>query len=367
MKFFSRFLKTPSYLRLPAFGLDISDNSLKYARLAPRGDGFVLGEYGQAEIPVGIIESGVILKEAALTEILSRTFAPKRNLRYVSLSLPEEKGFVRVVRLPLMTPEELEEAVPLQLEEQVPLSAAEASMSYQVLPPDQPGAEYQDVVLVAFPRVLVDSYTTAARGAGLIPVALELEAQATSRSVIPASERSKTILIADIGLTRTGFMIVENGMVEFTSTAPIGGKQINKAIQDTFRVSAAETEKVKIQHGLSSSPEGNQITLALAPILAAIWEEASRRIEFWRAHAADLGKKTTREVEKMFLCGGDANLIGFPGYLSAELNIPVSLANVWVNASADPSYVPEIEFNASLGYATAVGLALGIATDDFTL
>ena len=367
MKFFSHFFRTPSYLHVPAFGLDISDNSLKYARLAPRGDGFVLGEYGQAEIPAGIIASGVILKEAALTEILSRAFALKRNLHYVSLSLPEEKGFVRVVRLPLMSPEELQEAVPLQLEEQVPLSAAEASMSYQVLPPDQPGAEYQDIVLVAFPRGLVDSYITTARAAGLIPIALELEAQATSRSVIPASERSKTILIADIGLTRTGFMIVENGVVEFTSTMPIGGKHINQAIQDTLRVSAAETEKVKIRYGLSPSPEGTQITLALAPILAAIREEAARRIEFWHAHAVDLGKKTTREVEKMFLCGGDANLIGFTGYLSAELNIPVSLANVWVNTSRNHSYVPEIEFNASLGYATAVGLALGVAGKDFAL
>ena len=53
----------PAYLRLPAFGLDISDNSLKYIKLKEAYAGYRLQDFGEAKIPLGIIESGSIKKQ----------------------------------------------------------------------------------------------------------------------------------------------------------------------------------------------------------------------------------------------------------------------------------------------------------------
>ena len=64
------------------------------------------------------------------------------------------------------------------------------------------------------------------------------------------------------------------------------------------------------------------------------------------------------DIKEIILCGGDANLAGLTEYLTLTLKIPVKLANVWLNVFSFEEYVPEIEFNKSLKFATAVGLAL---------
>jgi len=58
------------------------------------------------------------------------------------------------------------------------------------------------------------------------------------------------------------------------------------------------------------------------------------------------------------LCGGDANLIGFPEYLSYELKLPVEIGNPWINILSFEKRIPEIELRESLSYAIALGLAL---------
>ncbi|OGZ44649.1 MAG: hypothetical protein A2756_05560 [Candidatus Ryanbacteria bacterium RIFCSPHIGHO2_01_FULL_48_27] len=357
---FKHLFSAPSYLRLPAFGLDISDNSLKYIKLKEMRSGYRLQDFGEAKIPTGIIESGSIKKQNDFVNILKETFGSKKHLRHVSLSLPEEKGFLRIIRLPKMSIPEINEAIPFQLEENVPLSAEEAAFDYEILPTTNPKADFLDILIVAFPKIIIDSYLDAIEEAGLTPISLEMEAQAMARAIISPEDLQKTILVADIGLTRTGLFIVDHGLVEFTSTVPIGGRHINKALMEAFSVPLEEAEKIKITHGLSQTPEGKKIALALASIVNAIKEEAARRIDFWQAHAPAViaGGKAT-PIEKMYLCGGDANLTGLSSYLSYELKIPVSLANVWVNVVQDSKYVPEIEFNKSLAYTTTIGLALG--------
>jgi Tfp pilus assembly PilM family ATPase len=65
-----------------------------------------------------------------------------------------------------------------------------------------------------------------------------------------------------------------------------------------------------------------------------------------------------RKIEKVILCGGSANLMGLPEYLSESLSIPTERARVWQNAFSLESFVPPITQRYSLGYATAIGLAL---------
>jgi hypothetical protein len=65
-----------------------------------------------------------------------------------------------------------------------------------------------------------------------------------------------------------------------------------------------------------------------------------------------------KPIERAIICGGNANLRGFPEYLEGFLNVPVSIANVWSNALSFDTYVPHMQFSDSLEYATAIGLSL---------
>ena len=59
------------------------------------------------------------------------------------------------------------------------------------------------------------------------------------------------------------------------------------------------------------------------------------------------------------LCGGGANLKGFSGFLSSQLEIPVEIGNPWINIlPKDRKNKSQLSFEESLRYATALGLAL---------
>ena len=59
------------------------------------------------------------------------------------------------------------------------------------------------------------------------------------------------------------------------------------------------------------------------------------------------------------MCGRGANLKGLLDFISLKLKIPVELGNPWINILPKQlKEVPGLPFAQSLGYATALGLAL---------
>ena len=58
-------------IKNPAFGIDLSDWSIKIANLEKRGDGFFLAGFGRQEIKEGLIEEGQIKNESELLKTLA--------------------------------------------------------------------------------------------------------------------------------------------------------------------------------------------------------------------------------------------------------------------------------------------------------
>jgi Tfp pilus assembly PilM family ATPase len=66
-----------------------------------------------------------------------------------------------------------------------------------------------------------------------------------------------------------------------------------------------------------------------------------------------------KKIKKIILCGGGANLQGLPDFLTKALKAEVAVGNPWVNIlSSDSKEIPALSFQDSLGYTTALGLAL---------
>ena len=78
-----------------AFGLDLSDLSLKIVSLEERGKGFRLSSFGEASIPEGVIEGGEIRKEEKLVQVIRKAVAEvkgkKIQTNYIITSLPQQK------------------------------------------------------------------------------------------------------------------------------------------------------------------------------------------------------------------------------------------------------------------------------------
>ena len=64
----AKFFPTPSFLRFASVGIDVSDQSIKYAELKHMHGELRLGRYGSVVIPPGVIVSGRIQDSRKLAE-----------------------------------------------------------------------------------------------------------------------------------------------------------------------------------------------------------------------------------------------------------------------------------------------------------
>ena len=197
---FLRLFPTPRYLAMPAVGVDISDQSVKFMQLAFRRDQIVIERYGEKPIPVGVIESGTIRDSASLIKILTE-LKSEHQLTEVVVSMPEEEAYIARLTLPTMKPSELRGSIELQLEEYVPLPAGEAVFDYEVI--EAPGNKQgnYELAVSALPRRTVASYTEAFAGAHLRPLAFEVEAHATTLTQNKALSELKSKGVIDRVIT----------------------------------------------------------------------------------------------------------------------------------------------------------------------
>lgn len=356
------FLFRPIYEIKPAsFGLDISDRSLKLIRLARFGSEIRLRNFGEAILPEGIVQGGEIKNADELAKNIStfvhQTLGRSLRTRYVSCSLPEEKGFARLVQLPQMSDEEMEKAVLWEMEAAVPFPLSEVYFDWKKIP-SADKISHCDIFISAFPKKIVDDYVLALKKAFLRPVILEMESQAVVRSVVPKSESEAPVLIVDIGATRASFIIFSGAAIRFTSTIAVSGKDFNAVLIEKLKVSEKDAEFLKREVGLDAAKYNGKVLKTLTPVIDEFTENVGKYIDYYRLHSQHEHGKT-KEISKIILCGGDANLTGLTAYMSMKLKIPVELANPWTNILKPPlKEIPGLPFARSLSFTTAIGLAL---------
>ena len=337
----------------PSFGLDISDESLKFVELIPAKNGIRMGRYGERKIPVGIIESGKIKDSKRLEQVLL-SLKKEEGFRFVRVSLPEEQVYLFRLRLDKAGLINVREGIELSLEEYIPISAQDAIFDYELINEDSKSLEVQ---VASIPKNIIENYLAVFRNSQISVQSFELEAQAISRAIVKKGDL-ETYMIVDFGQTRTGIFIVSRGIVMFTSTLDVGGMMLTNMIQKNFNVNFEEAEKMKKKFGLQRNTENREMFSVILNIVSVLRDEIVKHFLYWQTHKDEEGKDHPT-IKKIILCGGDASLMGLSEYFSISVKNKVEMANVWINIIDTEKYIPEIIFNRSLTFAAALGLALG--------
>ena len=340
---------------MPAAGIDISDRSVKYFEFTARdGRPEILG-YGEVPIPLGAISSGQIKQSGVLAEALA-VLTKKLKTKMVLVSLPEELAYVIKMRMPAMPKQDLRGSIELQLEDYIPLPANEAIFDYEICAEPKGEGGFYDLSVSIFPAKDQLEYDKALRQAGLLPVAYEIEAQSIARALLPGDDK-KTIMLVDVGRTRTGIAVVSDGICRFTSTIGlVGGEYFTSLLQKSLGASAEEAEKIKKAQGLLQSGGDDKAFEALVPAVSILCDEIGRHYHYWQDHATE--ENLSERISGLVLCGGQATLPGLADYLARNLKTTVTVGNPWVNVFADKDKIPALHFSDAVSYATAIGLAL---------
>ena len=368
-------------LKTEAFGIDISDSSLKIAKLEKKGKSLQLVSFGKTEVPAGIVEGGEIKNGEALAGVIQKAIrnatGKKIATKYVVASLPEEKSFLQVIQLPRMKDEEeLKQAIYFEAENYIPMPADEVYIDFQIVPPVSNHLDHFDVLIVALPKKTVDPYILTFKKAGLKIKALEIESSAITRALVKNGVSPHPLLLIDLGENRTTFMIFSGYSLRFTNVLSISTKQFSQAIADALQISFKEAEELKLAYGLSEKYQikiedkakkersPGKIFEVLLPYLKDLAQQMRKYFDYYQTHIShEHLSPGGKVVEKILLSGGGANLKGIAQFLSLEFKIPTEIANPWINIFQEPfSRVPELPFEKSLSFTTALGLALrGIA------
>ena len=344
-----------------AFGLDISDLSLKIAKLEPLRENLRLASFGESTIPPGIIEAGEVKDERALAEIIKKSLkeikGEKIKTKYVISSLPEEKSFLDIIQIPSTKEGEIESAVRFEAENHIPVSLDEVYFGFEKIQSTLSQKNQQEVLIAATPKKIVNSYLKTLKDAGLKPKAFEVECIAIIRALIKKRAPSRPLLIIDFGGTRTTFIIFSGKSLRFTSTIPISSQNLTESIAKNLKIDLKKAEKLKKKEGLEGKKE---VSKAMLPILTDLVQQIKSHLEYYHSHTPKNQVLTNgKKMEKILLCGEAANLKGLVDFLSSTLHVEVALGNPWVNIlKKSLKEVPGLSFEKSLGYTTALGLAL---------
>ncbi|KKS43071.1 hypothetical protein A3E04_00890 [Candidatus Kuenenbacteria bacterium RIFCSPHIGHO2_12_FULL_42_14] len=364
-----RFINSPKTI----FGLDISDLSIKAVQIGQNGGKKYIRAINSLPVPLGCISEGIIRENEQVAEIVKQLIndgARKFSTKYAALSLPETKTFIKVLEI---SDQEMavEEAIRQELPRHVPIGAEEMQIDWQ---PVEHDLQKKKFLVGAVPKSIADEYVKVAKLAGVEAVALEIEAQAIARCILPwgkknrdrgglsglfkknaktekdrALEQSGPKMIVDLGATRTSLIFMDNGVIQFTDNlSEISGQKITEKIARELKLTMAEAEKAKVICGTNPKKCKGATLKIINGNINELIKEIANADNFYQTH---FGQETNQLA--IILGGGGATMLNLDKTLEEKLSRRVYRGDPATNIE---SALPKRD--DLLSFTTAIGLAL---------
>jgi type IV pilus assembly protein PilM len=232
-------------------------------------------------------------------------------------------------------------------------------LDFQVITPIKNSLVNPEVLIVAMPKKIVDSYVSCFKRAGLVPVILQTEAEAIACALVKKDIKSSLLVLVDFGENNTDFIVFSGSSIRFTTSIPISSQSLTIAISQTLNISFEEAEKMKIEYGLTGLKNGDKaekVAQIIEPILNDLTSQISKYLNFYQEHSSFEYLLPDVKTGKIILCGGGAGLKGLSEFMSKKLDTSVEIGDPFVNFYGKNK--KNIIKDNLLSFTTAIGLAL---------
>ncbi len=336
----------------PLFAMDIGRASVRVIQLETKKNGLwrVIG-YGQAHFDPKAIQEGVVEDHEAVAQAVKTLFDSELigeiTTDRVAISLPIARAFSRIVEMPGLTKDELDEAVRNEADQYIP--AAQDSLYLDYTSIEQEDGKHM-VNIIAIPKRVVESYTLLAKILGLTPVLLQTTNTADAGIFSHDKQSDIPTVLVDFGSDSTDITVYDNGPI-VNGNVPGGGEQITTLIQEALGFNEREAVIVKTRYGLSYSKKQRQLDEALAPMLSQVTREIKRTMRYFEERS-----ETKRTISQVVIMGGGTNMPGLPEYYTDSLRLPVRAFDP--SAFLDFGHLQPFPTTDRMSYVTAAGLAM---------
>jgi type IV pilus assembly protein PilM len=335
---------------MPAhFGLDIGSTSIKIVKSDGKrvsGVSVVSNSTGKNLMTMSNAE-----KIALVDQIKEMIKSSGLGSKLVVASIPESLVFSRVMKFPIMSSPELATAIKWELDQSVPFPPNEVETSWAVLekPNKIKGDEKISVYVVAVPTSVSDSYVQLLELIGLEPLRLENEIPPLMRAFSPMLSNESPSVVADIGASGTGLMLVGKEKIFSNYYLPFGGSVMTKLVADAFGLPLDQAESYKRTYGMAKDQLEGKMFSVLKPAIDNLAGEIKKMaIGYQNDHKES-------SVSKVILTGGGCYLLGIVPYLTEALaGIEVVIGDAFSGLNVDQKF-------KNLGPVFAV--SYGLSTD----
>jgi type IV pilus assembly protein PilM len=341
----------------PLVGLDIGSSSIKAVVLKMSSKGIQLKHLGSIPLhPDTIVDGSIMDTGAVATAILDLFAQEKIKIKDVVIAVAGNAVTVKPITLPNMTEEELKDSIKFEAEQYIPSDIEDVNLAYQIISRDSPDNR-MTAVLVAVRKEKIDDYLRPVLQAGLNPVIVDVEGFAlehcfeTNYEIVP----DEVVALIDLGASVMNINILDSGVHALYRDIVIGGTQYTQAIQRSASVSYEEAESIKINHDGKNAINSKDLKSIFDTITKQIANNIQSTIDFY----VSTSNKPNARVDKIILSGGCTSIQDIEKDLMTLLNIPVEIANPFVNIEFnskdfEADYIEKI----APMFAVSVGLAL---------
>lgn len=353
-----------------AIGIDIGTSAVKIVQLKKTPSGPELINYGMLPLPPDSMVEGSVgdpqSVSAVIKELLkTRKIKPERSFASIS----GQNVIMRFTKLPIMSPEELEQTVRIEAEQYVPYAIDEVSITHAVLntvdEDDESGGKYS-ILLVVAQKDLVGSYTDVLKGAGISPELIDVDTIAAINALensymqsASSQEGGEVVAIIDAGARTTNISVMKAGILMFTRNIPIAGNNITDMIKDVMKQEFDQAEQIKIEEAEVSIGDvgANEIADVVKTTVDDLASEIRRSFDYFKAQSRE------PLIHRIILSGGSSNLRSFNTYLSNELGVDVYMGNP-LEGIAVTAPEPDELYDNLQQFTVAIGLALRGVVED---
>jgi type IV pilus assembly protein PilM len=338
-------------------GLDIGSSSVKVVQLKESGKGYHLVNFGIEPLPAQTIVDGSIMNQTAVVDaIRSLKNALKLKPREVATAISGHSVIIKKIKVPPMTPEELEEQIPWEAEHHIPFSKDDVEIDHQLVS-TQNAQGQMELLLVAAKKEVVSDYTMVIREAKLLPTVMDVAAFTIQNAFEVNYEATpdEAVALINVGAALSNINIVAGGTSAFTRDVTVGGNIFTEEIQKRLNVSQEEAEAWKIGSMGEAAHEvlPHEVEAVLAEVADGVAGQFQRSLDFFLASAADA------TITRIYLCGGSAKVPALQKSLQEKSRTSVEILDPFKKITIDERKFDMAFLRHHAAEATvAVGLAL---------
>ncbi|HEX9779969.1 MAG TPA: type IV pilus assembly protein PilM [bacterium] len=354
-------------------GLDLGTTAVKWVQIAQSKQGPMIAEAGYEPVAGG--SPSDMNRHAVVMQAVKRLAGQKRLSGQVAVALPLDAVHLRLIKMPALPEAELAQAIRWQVEQTLPPQVAYDDLRTDFLVLDGLGQPTERRLLViSSPLQRIRALTEQLRGAGLTPVAVEIdplaiEACLAVQRLAPVTE---TVLLLHLGATRASFSVLVRGQLAFSRTILSTGANLTHTVANRLRVPLAQAEALKRTHGLLKSAaapaqmaapqadapgedEGQAVAQALASSMENLLVDI---LHAFKGFSHQVTQSQIQRFDRILVAGGGGKLPGLIEWLQARMSVPAALVDPFgtipmADAAASAQPWPELKAH----FAVAMGLA----------